>query len=1701
MNLPPTARISPARLALAARKLRGEREDLALLASDPIAVIGMACRFPAQSDSPEEYWKALLMGRNGIVEMPESRWPDRATLEPAQRLGNYLQAIDGFDAEFFGIAPREASQIDPQQRLLLEMVWEALWDAGLEPASLAGTKAGAFAAIYNNDYARMHFSDRTALGAYAGIGTAHSVAVGRLSFLLDARGPSICVDTACSSSLVAIHMAVESLRSGESSVAVVGASSLKVLPDEVVVFSKWGMLAGDGKCKTFDAAADGFAAGEGAGAVILKRLSDALQDGDRIRAVIRGTAVNHDGRSTVLTAPNGLAQQVVMRTALENARIDPAEVGYIETHGTGTALGDPIEVEALEAVYGTAATAERVPCVLGAVKTNVGHLEAAAGLAGVIKAVLCLENEAIPGNLHFQRLNPQIALEGSRLAIPTEAAAWPRGARARVAGVSSFGLGGTNAHVIVEEAPVVPGGQARAPLARRAWKRERCWLPERSAEQVVVRTRTERRVHPLLGRRVRSGFVEGELFEAEIGTETVPYLRDHSLGDRPLLPFAAFLEMAWAAGRQSRGDARFAIEAMAVEEPLFVGTEVRAVQTLVSDTRIEIASERDGGWVRHARGAVRRVDEAAPSLDLAAVRARCSETIEPDEIYRRLEATGLRYGPTFRGLTSVRRGAGEILAEIRLPRELHEEAAMYGVHPVLLDGCLQALMAALPESSGELLLPLAAEGFKVFRCGVTEAWAHVTIRKHSLEMVEADLTVTDADGTVIAMLRGFQAKRTTIESVVDGTRSEAPTYEIVWRAEAWPESGSIAGEGRRWLLVEGQQGTSASVAGELASAGAKKEIVALAEANKRLRDGGWTDVLLCLCRGDRKDEDTAWAHAERPAVEFILEFAKSLQARSVVPRLWVVGHGVAAVVPGEAISLGHAPLVGLMRTLGCEHPATKPVLIDADAVEESGAIVREIRGGGNLAGPADPMVALRRGLRFAARLAPVEPVLHRTERLVSDSPGTLDALRWEPAERRAPGVGEIEIEVRAHGLNFRDVLNALGVFGTDRPRFGAECAGLVRRVGTAVRNIRPGDRVLAFAPYSMQSYATVPEAYVAALPRGMSFAEGATIPVAFLTAHYGFARLARLAKGQRVLIHSAAGGLGLAAVQLAQRAGAEVYATAGSERKREFLRALGVRHVFDSRSPSFREGVLQATAGRGVDVVLNSLSGAMIPAGLESLAPNGCFLEVGKRDIWSAEAARGFRSDVRYFAFDLGEVAKADPELIRGMLGELLPEFAAVTLEPLRTTVYSAEEAAAAFRTMAQARHIGKLVLTQSSGEPQELASIVAQGTVLIVGGMGALGGAVAEWLVAVGAKRVVLAGRTADTERVAWLRNSGADLVFESLDVTNAEQVAAVLGRIRTSGAPLRAVFHAAGVVQDRVLAGESWEGYRGATAAKVEGAWNLHRLTEADPVELMVFFSSAAGILGSPGQGSYAAANTFLDALAHERTARGLTTLSVDWGAWAEAGMAVRLAPEHAARLERQGVRPLRASAALGALEKAIAERRTQVAVLKVDWERYLEGRSAGDEGLFAELRSHGSKGAEPVAAVSIREVLLSAPAAGRKVLLAAHVRDCARRAMSLQAGAVVGDDVPLQEMGLDSLMAIDMKNDLAQSLRLSLSAGLLFNYPTVRQLTEYLLGQLPVEGEMTPADASAADSALAEMSEGEAEQLLLEELERTGSEKTHA
>ncbi|WNG36079.1 SDR family NAD(P)-dependent oxidoreductase [Archangium violaceum] len=442
-------------------RLQARLESLERAKSEPIAIVGVGCRFPGGGDDSASYWAFLRDGVDGITEIPSERWDIDALHDPnpearwkmTTRRAAFLKDVDRFDAQFFGVSPREAASMDPQQRLLLEVAWEALEDAGVPASRLAGSRTGVFVGVCSNDYTWLQLAEPERIDApYFGIGSSHNILAGRLSYIWDLRGPNVAIDTACSSSLVAVHLACQSLRTGESDMALAGGVNLILSPLTLIFPSKMHMLAPDGRCKAFDAQADGFSRGEGCGVVVLKRLSDALASGDEILAVIRGTSINQDGRTNGLTAPNVLSQQAVIRNALEDSGVEPERIAYVESHGTGTNLGDPAELEALKAVFGQR-QADGPSCAIGSVKSNFGHLEAAAGIAGLIKAALAVKHGVIPPNLHFQTPNPNVNLEGTPFYVPTGRQPWPSNGAPRAAGVSAFGWSGTNAHVVLEEAP------------------------------------------------------------------------------------------------------------------------------------------------------------------------------------------------------------------------------------------------------------------------------------------------------------------------------------------------------------------------------------------------------------------------------------------------------------------------------------------------------------------------------------------------------------------------------------------------------------------------------------------------------------------------------------------------------------------------------------------------------------------------------------------------------------------------------------------------------------------------------------------------------------------------------------------------------------------------------------------------------------------------------------------------------------------------------------------------------------------------------------------------------------------------------------------------------------------------------------------------------------------------------------------------
>jgi acyl transferase domain-containing protein len=560
------------------QSLRSQVKQLeAACPNEPIAIIGIGCRFPGDADSPAAFWQNLCEGIDSIDIVPTDRWDSQAHgSKMTTQYGGFIGHLQDFDAAFFGISPKEAASLDPQQRLLLETTWEALEQAGIIPESLAETQTGVFIGISSNDYSS-HLLKRSpqSTDAYLATGNSHSTAAGRIAFTLGLQGPAIAVDTACSSSLVAVHLACQSLRQGESKLAIVGGVNRIFAPEFSINFSEARMLAPDGRCKTFDRHADGFARGEGGGVVILKRLADVTED-DRVYAVIRGSAVNQDGRSSGLTVPNGPAQRRVIETALKQANVTPEQINYIEAHGTGTALGDPIELGALQQVFGHRSE----PLPIGSAKTNLGHLEAAAGIAGLIKTALVLYHRQIPPHLHCPHPTDKFDWANSPLTVVQQSLQIAPVAKA---GVSSFGFSGTNAHIVLESSDRI--SKTLPQIISHPFDRQRHWIDSADSRELAVNLG-----HPLLGHAL--AVCDPKQFFAQVLRLNQPqYLADHVIFDRPILPAAGYIELALAAVIQSTGQESIQLKNIELHRPVEITRHATTIEVILDRPTWEIHSK------------------------------------------------------------------------------------------------------------------------------------------------------------------------------------------------------------------------------------------------------------------------------------------------------------------------------------------------------------------------------------------------------------------------------------------------------------------------------------------------------------------------------------------------------------------------------------------------------------------------------------------------------------------------------------------------------------------------------------------------------------------------------------------------------------------------------------------------------------------------------------------------------------------------------------------------------------------------------------------------------------------------------------------------------------------------------------------------------------------------------------------------------
>jgi polyketide synthase 5 len=1919
----------------------------------------MACRLPGGIDSPDLFWDALLRGDDLVTEIPAERWDVDYYYDPEPgvpgrsvcKWGSFLDNVGDFDPEFFGITDKEATAMDPQHRLLLETAWEAMEHAGLTKTTI-DEATGVFVGLNYADYQFVHVASGAFEGPYGNPGTISCMASGRISYALGLHGPASTVDTACSSGLFAIHQACRSLNDGESNLAFAGGVNVMMEPRRSASASAGGMLSATGHCHAFDVKADGFVSGEGCVVLLLKRLADAQRDGDRILAVVRGTAANQDGHTTNIAMPSAEAQASVYRSALTAAGVDPGTVGMVEAHGTGTPVGDPLEYSSLAEVYGV-----DNPCVLGASKTNFGHLQAAAGALGLMKAVFAVQHGVVPKNLHFETLPDEMARIDTGLFVPQEITPWPtNSSQPRRAAVSAYGISGTNVHAIVEQAPepisrngavTKPGrdgtllfplsatsaeglresagrladwvdAQAEelaAPdlaytLARRrghrsvrtavlasstaelveglrevadgetpypnvvgqddkgpvwvfsgqgsqwaamgadllanepvfaatiaelepliaaesgfsvtealtasekvtgidrvqptlfatqvalaatmksygvrpgavighslgesaaavvagalsledgarvicrrsrlmtriagagamasvelpaqqvlselmargvndavvavvaspqstviggatetvremvaAWEQREVMAREvavdvashspqvdpilddlyealaeitpltpevpyysatsfdpreepycdagywvdnlrhtvrfsaavqaaledgyrvfgelsphpllthavdqtaRSLDMNVAALAAMRReqplphglrgflgdmyatgaavdfsvlypsghlvnaplptwthrtlllspegqggarslgtsiaVHPLMGQYVRlPEEPERHVWQAEIGTATLPWLGDHQVHGTAALPGAAYCEMALAAARTIFGeesgvrDVRFEQMLLLDEETqisLVATAEVPGALNFAVETNEEGLAARRASAVLHA---VEAADQP-PAQDIEALLAAHPTRIEGADLRDAMDLCGIQYGPAFTGLGAVHtaeEAGSTVLAEIGLPSAIRTQQSTYGVHPALLDACFQSVAAhasVANASHGGLLLPLGVCHLRAYGPVHAARYCYSRVTAASGGAVEADLDLLDKHGTVLLTVRGLQMGT---GSSPDSDRARVlgdRLLTVEWQRRDLPEV--AATETGAWLLV------STSDAADMVAAAMTDALklhdaecttlswpqqadhAAIAERlHSQIAGGGFTGVVV-LTGPKNGSPDSESAVDGGDYVHHLVRISRELpEISGESPRLYVVTRNAQTVLSEDRPNLEQGGLRGLLRVIGAEHPHLHTTHIDVDEETSAEQVVRQLL----LAGTDEDETAWRNDEWYTARLcpSPLRPeerqstiAVHENDgmRMQIRMPGDLQTMEFAAFDRVPPGPGQIEVAVSASSINFADVLLAFGRYQSlDNilPQLGTDFAGVVTAVGPDVTDHKVGDHVGGMSPNGCwATFVTCDARLATTLPAGLTDAQAAAVTTAHATAWYGLNDLARIGAGDKVLIHSGTGGVGQAAIAIARAAGAEIYATAGSPDRRQLLRDMGIKHVYDSRSVEFADEIRRDTDGYGVDIVLNSVTGAAQLAGLKLLALGGRFIEIGKRDIYG-DTKLGlfpFRRNLAFWGVDLGLMSVSHPKQVSELLSTVYRLTAEGVLPMPESTHYPLADAATAIRVMSGAQHTGKLILDipqagrSSVVLPPEQAPVFRRdGSYIITGGLGGLGLFLAEKMAAAGAGRIVLSSRSQPSQKaletIELVRSIGSDVVVECGDIAEADTAERLVATAAATGLPLRGVLHAAAVVEDATLTNITDELIDRDWAPKVHGAWNLHQATASAELDWFCSFSSAAALLGSPGQGAYAAANSWLDAFTHWRRAQGLPATAIAWGAWAEIG-----------------------------------------------------------------------------------------------------------------------------------------------------------------------------------------------------------------------
>ncbi|MGW6598882.1 SDR family NAD(P)-dependent oxidoreductase, partial [Streptomyces sp. NPDC055036] len=1182
--------------------------------------------------------------------------------------------------------------------------------------------------------------------------------------------------------------------------------------------------------------------------------------------------------------------------------------------------------------------------------------------------------------------------------------------------------------------------------------------------------------HPLLGAAVELAEGEGALFTGRLSVQSHPWLADHAVMGRILLPGTALLDLAFRAGDEVGCDR---VEELTLAAPLVL-PERGAVQVQVrvgvaddTDRRsITVHSRLDGAdersWTQHAMG-VLTVGGPTPvgGFDATVWPPEGAEALAAEGCYERFAELGFAYGPVFQGLRAAWRRDDEIFAEVRLPESAEGDAAAFGLHPALLDAALHASLLAGDGEEGSGGLPFSWEGASLHATGASAT--RVRIAPAAAGRGAVSIAVADLSGEPVASVDSLLVRAVSSEELSeDAALARDALFGLDWVPVPVPVASDTAVPEAVALVGPDAFGLADALAASGSRVETYADLATLTAGESPVPDV----VLVAVCGDGGGGGVVASAHALTTDVLALAQGWLAAEERFAGSRLVFVTRGAMAAGDEEATDVAAASVWGLVRSAQTENPGCFG-LVDLGVADDGAAsLTRSLT-------TDEPQVAIRDGAVLAGRLTRLEsgtgllPPAGVPWRLDSETQGSLDGLTLAPfPEVLEPLTGsEVRIDVRAAGVNFRDVLKALDMYPGDAGRMGREAAGVVTEVGPDVTGLRPGDPVTGLVSGGFGSLVVGDARLLTRLPDGWSWETAASMPLVFLTAYYALVELGGVRRGEKVLIHAGAGGVGMAAIQVARHLGAEVFATA-SEGKWEVLRSLGVAddHIASSRTTDFEAAFAGVAGGGGVDVVLNSLAGEFVDASLRLVGSGGRFLEMGKTDV--REAAQ-LPEGMNYQAFDLGWV---EPDGIQRMLVAVMDLFARGALEPLPVRSWDVRRARDAFRFMSMARHVGKIVLTMPPVWNPE-------GTVLITGGTGGLGGVLARHLVAEhGVRRLVLTSRRGlsaegATELVAELTAQGAAVSVEACDVADRDALAGLLSAIPDEH-PLTAVVHTAGVLDDGIIGSLTPERLARVLRPKVDAAWHLHELTRDLDLAAFVVFSSVSGVIGGAGQGNYAAGNAFLDALAGHRQAAGLPGVSLAWGAWNQgAGMTSGLGEADLRRAAEAGMPLLSVDQGVSLFDAALATGQAAVAPVRLDLSVF-RARGAVPPLLRGLVRTTARRtavaGPGARTDAGLAERLARLERAERHETLLTLVRGQAALVLGHASGDGVDPARAFRDLGFDSLTAVELRNRLNTATGLRLPATMVFDYPTVEALAEHLLDEL-----VGPDADMATDTATPELS----------------------